>query len=185
MEDAMALKLVTMKAEDMNLVMHWRTMPEVTKYMYSSPTISEEDQMRWFHSISQNVSMKYWIIEMDDTKIGVLNLSNIDLTNRRAAWAYYIADTSFRGRSIGTLLECNVYDYVFETLGLHKLCCEVFAFNEKVVSIHEKFGSEVEGRLKDHIFKDGEYYDIILMGITQNKWSEIKGSFSYEHIEIE
>lgn len=46
-----------------------------------------------------------------------------------------------------------MYDYVFNTLKLNKLCCEVFEFNRKVIEIHKKFGTEIEGILKQHICK--------------------------------
>jgi len=68
---------------------------------------------------------------------------------------------------------------------LNKLCCEVFTFNEKVISIHEKFGSEIEGTLKQHILKNGQFYDIVSMAITKNKWINIKSDYEYEKILIE
>lgn len=125
------------------------------------------------------------MIVIDDTAIGVLNLTEIDKRNKRCSWAYYIGDTSFRGRGIARTLECNIYDYVFEFLGLNKLCCEVFTFNEKVISIHKKFGSEIEGTLKQHILKNGQFYDIVSMAITKDKWIKIKSDYEYEKILIE
>ena len=179
------LELVNIKQEDLSLIMNWRMLPEVTKYMYTDPKLTLDTQIAWYNSLEEDKTSKYWIIKMDGIKIGVINLRDIDYINRRCTWGYYIGDTSFRGRGIATLLECNMYDYVFEKLGLNKFWCEVFTFNEKVISIHEKFGSIVEGTLKQHIYKNGEYYDITVMGITKDRWTEIKSKFNYDKIFIE
>ena len=144
-----------------------------------------DTQLKWFDSIQDNDSVKYWIIKFDGVKIGLINICDIDYKNKRCSWAYYIGDTSFRGKGIATLLECNIYDYVFDDLNLNKLCCEVLTFNEKVISIHEKFGSAIEGTLKQHIYKNGEFFDIVTMGITRDKWKNIKSNYNYGEILIE
>jgi len=180
-----SIKLRKINANDLEMIMKWRMSPDVTKYMYSEPVLDMQKQTQWFNKIELSESDKYWIIVIDDTPIGVLNLTNIDYKNKRSDWAYYIGDTSFRGRGIARSLECNIYDYVFYELELNKLCCEVFTFNEKVISMHEKYGSEIEGTLKQHIQKNGMFYDIVKMGITRDKWELIKGNYEYEKISIE
>ncbi|WP_346890176.1 UDP-4-amino-4,6-dideoxy-N-acetyl-beta-L-altrosamine N-acetyltransferase [Clostridium sp. UBA1056] len=181
----MALELIKVNKDDLELIMTWRMKPEVTRYMYTDPVLTMETQLKWFYSIQDNDSVKYWIIKFDGVKIGLISICDIDYKNKRCSWAYYIGDTSFRGRGIATLLECNIYDYVFDDLNLNKLCCEVFTSNEKVISIHEKFGSVVEGTLKQHIYKNGDFFDIVTMGITRDKWENIKKDYKYDRICIE
>lgn len=181
----MSLELRKIKKDDLEKIMNWRMDPDVTKYMYTDPKLNLEKQIEWYEQVVSSSAERYWLIVIDDIAIGVLNLTEIDERNRRCSWAYYIGDTSFRGRGIARSLECNIYDYVFEDLGLNKLCCEVFIFNEKVISIHEKFGSEIEGTLKQHIFKNGEFHDVVTMAITKDKWLKIKSDYEYDKILIE
>ena len=103
-------------------------------------------------------------------------------TNNNHSFHDWIIQTL--GKGIARHLECNIYDFVFYTLKLNKLCCEVFSFNEKVISIHEKFGSIVEGKLIEHICKSGKFYDIVTMGITRNRWNDIKSNYVYDKINI-
>ncbi len=179
------LKLRKMAEEDIYKVMEWRMLPEVTKYMYTDIELTRESQKAWFDNVSESSEYLYWMIEFDGTDIGVINLSEIDRTNKRCFWAYYIADTSFRGKGIARSLECNMYDHVFFKLDMNKLCCEVFDDNEMVVQIHQKFGSKIEGTFIDHIFKKGEYKNIVRMAIFKKDWQSIKGSYKYDIIEIE
>ena len=157
----MGLVLRRINESDLEMIMNWRMMPEVTKYMYTDPQLTIEGQKRWLKKIMSSEEEIYWIIQMDGVDIGLIDIIDIDRKNGRCDWAYYIADTSFRGRGIATQLECNIYDYAFDKLNLHKVCCEVFCFNEKVISIHQRFGAVIEGTRKDHICKNGQYFDIV------------------------
>ncbi|WP_271808466.1 UDP-4-amino-4,6-dideoxy-N-acetyl-beta-L-altrosamine N-acetyltransferase [Clostridium beijerinckii] len=181
----MSLVLRKIKENDLENIMKWRMMPQVTKYMYTDPVLNLDKQKAWFSEIQKSYKELYWIIEIDNTEIGVLSINNIDNYNKRCTWAYYIGDTSFRGRGIATTLECNIYNYVFDVLNLNKLCCEVFEFNDKVINIHKKFGSEIEGIFRQHIYKNGEFHNIVCMGITKKIWNNIKGQYNYEKIYIE
>lgn len=181
----MALELIKVTVDDLESIMNWRMKPEVTKYMYTDPILTLEMQREWFERMQQDDNIKYWVIKFDGVKIGLINICDIDYKNKKCSWAYYIGNTSFRGKGIATMLECNIYDYVFNVLGLNKLCCEVFTFNDKVISIHEKFGSVVEGTLKQHIYINGEFFDVVTMAITKDKWNKIKSNYNYEKISIE
>lgn len=179
------LRLRKLKIEDLEIVRQWRMLPEVTKYMYTDPVLTMEDQIKWYDNIKNDNTKMYWVINYADVDIGVINLADIDYKNQRCGWGYYIADLSFRGKGIVKTLECNMYDYVFYKLGLNKLCSDVFDFNETVINIHKKFGSFIEGVSKEHIIKNGKKYDVVLMAINKETWEKIRENFIYDVIEIE
>ncbi|MEM6474678.1 MAG: UDP-4-amino-4,6-dideoxy-N-acetyl-beta-L-altrosamine N-acetyltransferase [Pseudomonadota bacterium] len=175
------------REDDLEMVRHWRMLPEITRYMYTDPEISEEDQRAWFATITASPSSRAWIIELTDGDIpvGLLSLTDIDETHRRACWAYYIADDRARGKGLAKSLELSIYRYVFEEMRFNRLWCEVLAFNDRVVSIHEKFGSKVEGVLRQHIQKNGEVHDVVRMAVLAEDWPAITEQFSFEPIAIE
>ncbi|UNL84776.1 UDP-4-amino-4,6-dideoxy-N-acetyl-beta-L-altrosamine N-acetyltransferase [Priestia koreensis] len=183
----MVVKLRKIQEEDLEMIMDWRMSPEVTRYMYTDPILTIENQQKWLKKICENNSNeKYWIIEIEDgVDVGVLSVNNIDYNHKQASWAYYIGDIRARGKGLARILECNIYDYVFFELNMNKLWCEVFEFNEKVIEIHEKFGSRIEGKLMDHIFKNGEYFNVIRMGITRREWNAKRESYLYKPLTIE
>jgi len=183
--EVMPLRLVLIQESDLEKIKNWRMLPEVTNYMYTDPKLTMNNQLQWFTDINNNPAVKYWIIEYNSTKIGVLNLSDIDNTNKRCKWAYYIADNSYRGKGIGKTLECNIYDYVFYKLNLNKLVGEVFDWNEKVIALHKNFGSKIEGTFKNHILKNGEFNNVVSMAILKNEWSKLRNKHTYYEIDIE
>ncbi|MEM9312264.1 MAG: UDP-4-amino-4,6-dideoxy-N-acetyl-beta-L-altrosamine N-acetyltransferase [Pseudomonadota bacterium] len=183
----MPCRLRSVREEDLEMVREWRMRPEITRYMYTDPQVSPDDQKAWFERISASLRDRIWIIELIDGEVpvGLLSLSDIDRTHGRACWAYYIADERARGKGLARSLELNIYRYVFERMGLKRLWCEVLAFNERVVAIHEKFGSSVEGVLRKHIHKGDEAHDVVRMAILADEWLSIRNKFDFEAIEIE
>lgn len=172
---------------DLEMIMNWRMMPEVTMYMYTDPKLTIEMQQNWYSKIMKNQDKeRYWIIQLDSgLDVGLISITNIDSINKKASWAYYLGNIEARGKGLARILECNICDYVFKNLDLNKLWCEVFEFNETVIQIHKKFGATVEGVLKDQIFKNGEYYNVVRMATFKKNWLMLKEQLDYEKLTIE
>ena len=179
------LRLRKLKEIDCEKVRLWRMTPEVSKYMFNDPKITQEEQINWFKKINSDTSCIYWVIEFDSKDIGVLSLMNIDLDNSNCLWAYYIVDINLRGKGIGKNLECNIHDFVFQKLKLNKIYGDVLETNTKIVEIHKHFGYDIEGVLKKQMRKDNVFYDLIKIGLLNNKWAEISGNYNYTKIDIE
>lgn len=180
----MKLKFEKLREKHLEQVRLWRMLPEVTKYMYTDPKITKESQIDWYNIIRNDNTQSTWVVDVDGTNIGIVSLK-IDSLNKRGFWAYYIGNFAYLGKGIGKQIELNMLIYVFEILNLNKLTCEVFEFNDRVVKIHEKYGSRIEGNLKNHIYKNGEYYNVVIMGILKSEWEQIKGKFDITSAEIE
>ncbi|MFH1263277.1 MAG: UDP-4-amino-4,6-dideoxy-N-acetyl-beta-L-altrosamine N-acetyltransferase [Pseudomonadota bacterium] len=168
----MKLRFRNIHETDLKMILDWRTMPEVSAYMYTDFQPDMERQRQWFRTISRDPCRVDWIIRADGEDLGVVGISNIDATNRRAAWAYYLGSPNTRGKGIGKAVELNVLNYVFTVLNLNKLCCEVFVSNDKVIKIHEKLGSRIEGTRREQVFKNGRFHDIVEMGILRSDWEQ-------------
>lgn len=179
------LKLRKVKESDLELMMNWRMNPAVTANLYTDPILNMEKQKKWYVKMIKDITVKYWIIEIESIPIGIIWLYQIDDFHKKCEWGYFIGNDSFRGKGIGRNLECNIYDYVFFKMNMNKLYCEIFNFNDRVISIHEKFGSEIEGVFKDHIFKNGKFHDVTSMAILKSKWKRIKSEYKYDKIFLE
>ena len=160
--------------QDIELVRAWRNSGEVSKYMYTDEKITTEQQLQWFKKISTDASQKYWIIEYEGKKLGLASLYSIKPKFKTCYWAFYLGDTSVRGAGIGSKVEFNVLKYVFEEMKFNKLLCEVFVFNDAVIKMHEKFGFKRESYFREHIFKNGEYHDVVGLAMLSKEWNEVK-----------
>lgn len=167
-------RLRPVEAEDKARLREWRNLPEIRKYMYADHEISVDEHERWFNSIRQDPSRRYWIIVSDAEDVGLVNLYAMDAENRRCSWAFYLASPSVRGKGVGSYVEWTVLNHVFDDLAYNRLYCEVLVTNPAVVSMHEKFGFKREGLFREHVLKNGEPVDVVSLAILKNEWLELR-----------
>lgn len=162
------LRLAT--AADADAMLAWRNQPEVARWMYSDHLITADEHARFMAKALTDPTRRYWIIELDGAGVGLANLVDISITNRKASWAYYLADPATRGKGVGAFVEVFVLDHVFRELRLHKLCCEVLVENEAVWKMHESFGFVREALYRAHVWKAGEPRDVVGLGVLAAEW---------------
>jgi UDP-4-amino-4,6-dideoxy-N-acetyl-beta-L-altrosamine N-acetyltransferase len=146
-----------------------RNQPAIRHNMYTSHEIQESEHFAWIERLRKDSSTHFFAVFQAGRVIGGISLNAISKDNRRADWAYYI-DVECQGHGVGSALEFKFLDYVFHHLNILKLNCEVFTFNERVISLHKKFGFQEEGLRRHHIRRGEEVLDICLLGITRDEW---------------
>lgn len=179
--------------DDLQMLMEWRMMPEITKYMNTDPKLTMEDQKAWLKriheeekkSISDGRKGFYWILEVDQEPVGFVSLVNIDDVSKKLETGVYVAVKRKKSLRLAIDIQWNLYDYAFEILKMHKVCEEVFAENEAVNKILDLCGSKREGILRDHVCKNGRYYDVVVRGILKEEWNIKKENLKYNKFQFE
>lgn len=168
------VSLRELHSEDKQMIRKWRNLPEVAKHMYTDHQITQEEHDNWFQRIMQNPTCHYWIITCDGQDVGLANIYNLDKHNMRCYWAFYVARPDLRGKGVGSFVEYFILNYVFNELMLNKLCCEVLAFNKRVINMHKKFGFSQEGIYREHIVKGGQPTDVVCLAMLRSEWEVLK-----------
>jgi UDP-4-amino-4,6-dideoxy-N-acetyl-beta-L-altrosamine N-acetyltransferase len=168
------IQLIELTEDKLDIVRNWRNSKDVAQYMYTEDYISEEQQLNWFKRIVNDPSQKYWIINYNGKDLGLASLYSLKPQFKTCYWAFYLGDTSVRGAGIGAKVEYSVLQYVFETLRLNKLLCEVFVTNDAVIKMHEKFGFRREGYFRQHIYKNNEFLDVVSLAMLKAEWDVVK-----------
>jgi UDP-4-amino-4,6-dideoxy-N-acetyl-beta-L-altrosamine N-acetyltransferase len=164
------IALRRMTPGDAEQVREWRTHREISRHMFTEPSITLGQQVEWVSNAIADENRHYWIIELDGVPVGLANMLQIDLVNRRGSWAFYLADPATRGNGVGKAVEFAIIEYAFGSLALNKLCCEVLSTNTAVLGLHQKFGFSREGVLRQHILKGDTFYDITILGMLASDW---------------
>jgi RimJ/RimL family protein N-acetyltransferase len=63
--------------------------------------------------------------------------------------------------------------FMFRERRFHKCESAAWSFNEASVAFHLSFGFREEGRLRDHDFANGQYYDEVLFGMTADEYAKL------------
>lgn len=58
-------------------------------------------------------------------------------------------------------------------LNLHTLRLEVMENNQKAIELYNQAGFEVEGTLRDYVFRDNRWYNVIIMSQINPKEKSI------------
>jgi UDP-4-amino-4,6-dideoxy-N-acetyl-beta-L-altrosamine N-acetyltransferase len=162
------IRFLKLKDEHLEMVMRWRVKPSVTQFMITDVVYSLENQRKWFGKVQKDTTCSYWVIIYGDIPIGLINLAEIDRTNRRCSAGYYIGENDYM--NIGAMIPPYLYNYVFKEMGFHKIYGEVFSGNINILKIHSMHGFREVGIYKDHVFKNERFFDVVLIELLSKDW---------------
>ena len=106
-----------------------------------------------------------FVIEADGRTIGTVSLRDFNATDRTAELGIGIGDTDYQGRGYGRDAVRVILDYAFRLRNLRKVGLWVKGSNERAIKSYLAVGFTEEGRLRDQVWSDGRYEDMVLMGI--------------------
>jgi UDP-4-amino-4,6-dideoxy-N-acetyl-beta-L-altrosamine N-acetyltransferase len=156
-----------MTAADIEAVLAWRNHPDVRRYMYTQHMISLEEHCRWFEQAAKDPQRHLLLYVDGSTPLGFINIHGI-APGGIADWGFYAAPDSPRGT--GRALGNAALRYAFVKVGLHKLCGQALAFNERSIKFHLTLGFSQEGLLQQQHFDGQNYHDVLCFGLLADQW---------------
>jgi len=174
--------------EDHVLQVQWRNQPEISAYFYSDEPVSYEGHIQWWAKLRQDATQRFYMIDAltepvepynplaQPIPIGTTSLLDIDPINRTAEYGrLMIGDGNYRGKGGGFALEAEVLlmKHGFYSLNLNRICGYVLEFNKRVMALHYKVGFKEEGLLRQNIYKNGRYYDVIVIGLLAEEFRQL------------
>lgn len=139
--------------------------------------VSRKTEEEWLDRKSnydpQEISLAICIKENSE-HIGNIYLRNIDWIARRANLHIFIGNTEQRGKGFGLSAIRQVLRYAFCDIGLNRIMLEVLFDNSTAIHVYKKCGFLLEGTLRKHVFKDGAFKDVVIMGICANEFQYIE-----------
>lgn len=162
-------RLRPLEEGDRDRVLAWRNSDRVRVNMYTDHLISADEHARWFTGALVDERSRYLIFEGGQRALGFVSFTAMAPVHGRCTWAFYLGETDLKPGT-GSVMEFLALDHAFTALGMRKLCCEVFAFNAGVVRLHERFGFQHEGLLRQHYRKGDRYEDVVVMARFAEHW---------------
>jgi RimJ/RimL family protein N-acetyltransferase len=74
------------------------------------------------------------------------------------------------GKGLGPEVLRWLCEYVFSTLGYHRIEFKLDATNAKALSCYRKVGFVEEGRLRKHFWREGKWRDTLEMAMLEEEW---------------
>jgi RimJ/RimL family protein N-acetyltransferase len=125
--------------------------------------------------VAQNDRLDLAVVDRQSGKcVGEVVLNQWDEDNHSCTFRTLISAAG-RNRGIGTEATRLIVGYGFESLGLHRISLEVYAFNPRARHVYEKVGFVAEGVLRDALRYGDGWVDATVMSILAEEWAQHRG----------
>jgi len=158
--------------DDAELIVPWVNDQEVTRTLLLHRPVNLESEEEFLAKVTRSeTDVIFGIVEKtSDRLIGVVGLPRIDYRNRHSSFGIFIGDKTKWGKGYGTEATFLSVQYAFGTLNLNRVWLHVSADNRAGIRAYEKVGFRREGLLRQHLYRDGRYLDIITMAVLRDEW---------------
>ncbi len=128
-----------------------------------------EQQVRDY--LSSKGSNELYSIEVDGRSVGIIELGSINQLHRNARISkVLIGDKQYRGRGVASKAIQEILKIGFQKKRLHKVSLGVLSGNTPALRCYYRNGFVQEGVSREQRSVDGQWYDLIEMGLMARDW---------------
>jgi RimJ/RimL family protein N-acetyltransferase len=178
MENEHAVYLRVLEPEDIDRVYRWHNDQKLyrdlvsTHHFVSRATVEKWlDQKGSFLDHELNLAI---CLKENSLHIGNVYLREINWVDRNCSSGFVIGEADHRGKGYGRQALRLLFDYAFLTLGLNRIYGYVFESNKASLRLCESVGYVVEGKLRKHVYKEGQFWDLLLVGACREDWERCR-----------
>lgn len=171
------VRLRAIERQDLPLFVAWLNDPEVRQHLLVNIPLSQAQEDGWFdRMLARPLEEQPLGIEVRTPEgwrlVGNCSFFDLDWRNRCCEIGIFIGDKEYWSRGYGTQVMRLMLKYGFNTLNLNRVYLRVYESNPRGIKCYEKAGFRHEGRLRQAIFQDGRYIDLLMMSVIRSEWSE-------------
>ena len=157
-------------ADDLAFLHVWLNDPEATYFMTygQRPTTLEQAGAFIERQLKDSASVVFVVCEKKSGQpIGLAGLYDIEDVPKRGEYRIFIGDKAYWSKGIGTEVAELLVWHAFDRLNLHRLFLGVNAENLGAVKSYQNAGFAIEGTLRDDMYRNGRFYDMVRMAILR------------------
>jgi RimJ/RimL family protein N-acetyltransferase len=169
-------------SDDLDQVLTWRNLPEVTRWLLRTTVDPEAFRAAWLASVDDPNDHSA-VAEFDGVIIGTGSLEvrdgmgqfQGDGWRRSEGLLGYLIDPAHAGRGFATAIAGTLLDLAFAELGLHRATAGCFADNAASWRVMEKLGMRREQHgVRDSWHAELGWIDGYTYGILAEEWRAIR-----------
>ena len=168
------------KIEDAELINELRNIPEYEDIIGGNKKfVSLEREKKWVEDIILNddQSKIYLSIckKMNDEMIGYISISDIDYRNGKCNFGGIKIKPGPVGYGFQAVL--LLVKFIFEEMRIERCSGECLENHENMINLLLRAGFKKEGFMRNYVYKNGKYNNIVLLSILSNEYLEIRNKF--------
>ena len=171
--------------EDIDSIYEWKNDDELNAMTVGlNRKICRDDVAAWVRSkMPHNPYEAYWAICSIETRkiIGYAQLTQIHYINRSANFSgIVIGDKNYHSGFAWLETYLFIMDYAFERLGLNRLYGSSILGHKQSNAVGSLFFWSREGIMRQAVFKNGKYHDLVLGALLSNDYFDHKQKGDFE-----
>jgi RimJ/RimL family protein N-acetyltransferase len=161
-----------LEREDAGVLAPWFNDPEVTRTLLAFRPMSVGAEVEFLERLAKDETAVVLgiVLRAGDRLVGTVGLHKIDAGNRNAEFGIAVGDKRAQNKGCGTEATGLIVDYAFDTLNLNRVRLCVYANNPRGLHVYAKVGFVKEGVLRQEAYREGRYWDVIVMGLLRSEW---------------
>jgi diamine N-acetyltransferase len=175
------IRLRAVDHDDLPIFMRWVNDPEIRRGISVYLPLSMADEEDWFAGVRKRLPEEHNLVievrnpaqdadQVSWMMIGGCSFFNYDQRNRSAEFGIMIGDKRYWNQGYGTESVRLLVQHGFNTLNLNRIYLRVYENNPRAIRAYEKAGFTHEGRQRQADFKDGQYFDLLVMSILKEEF---------------
>lgn len=162
--------------DDLERAYKWINDGDVTRFLAARYPMSRKDEKAWLEQGPPNsfaAGVRMAIETKDGVHIGNLDLHDVRPEDRKAGMGIMIGEKEYWSNGYGTDAIITLLKFAFNEMNLNRVWLHVFEFNERACAAYLKCGFQEEGRLRQHYYGEGRYWDCIVMAVLRHEFEAL------------
>ncbi|WP_270170282.1 GNAT family N-acetyltransferase [Paenibacillus sp. SYP-B4298] len=171
------IRLREYRREDLLSMRRWVNDPLITCHLSDTflyPQTIQDTEAFIEGVIEGGDTHRGFIIAHRDTEdyIGQIDLFELDWKNRTAELGIVIGNRVNQGKGYGTEAVRLLIQFALHSMNLNRIQLEVNEDNGSAIRCYEKCGFAHEGRLRQRIYRNGRYHDLLIMAVLRDEYEQ-------------
>jgi len=169
------IRFRAVEREDLPRFVAWLNDPEVLQGLLMYLPLSADAESAWYEGmLKRPAEERPMVIEVQEAEswlpIGNCGFINIDWRCRVGEVGIFIGEKRLWSQGYGTSAMRLLLRHGFADLNLNRIALDVYATNHRAVRCYEKVGFKHEGCKRQAIYQNGQYIDLLQMGVLRAEW---------------
>jgi diamine N-acetyltransferase len=173
------LRLRAAEKNDIPRFVAWLNDPEVRQYLLMAYPLSQAFEEKWFETmLERGMAEQVLVIERrvgdEYEAIGNTSFMHVDWISRNAEIGIFIGEKKVWSQGYGREAMKLMLRHGFNDMNLHRIFLRVYEHNLRGIKAYEYAGFVHEGRLRQDVFRDGAYRDVLIMSVIRPEWQDVE-----------
>jgi len=170
------VRLRALEKTDLPMLVNWLNDPEVIEFLTFNQPLSLVQEENWFQKVLSGSPDEIPLgieanVEGNWQLIGDTGFHSIHWVNRAAEIGILIGNKDFWNKGYGREALQLMVRHAFDHLNLNRVFLRVLANHARGIASYRHAGFVEEGRMRQAVFKNGRYIDVLFMSIIRQEWN--------------